>query len=112
MFKDEYELSVNRFKLFIRIKKNGHLILSSIEEGPTPLPTMTVDGKVVTKSISGYTPEEKAQYFTDIEAQNCLVQSLTNDVYRRLDSYQDSSSRYGINWRRSCYALELEISYG
>ena len=28
---------------------------------------------------------------SQIEAQHCLVQSLTNDVYRKLDSYQNSA---------------------
>jgi len=49
LFRDEYELLVNRFKLFIMRKENGHLIWKSIEKGPTPLPTMAVDGKIVKK---------------------------------------------------------------
>ena len=91
LFKDEYELWVNRFKLFIMRKENGHLIWKSIEEGPTPVPTVTINGKVGQKSITGFSPEEGSQYFADIEAQHCFVQILTNDVYRKLDSYQNSA---------------------
>ena len=52
---------------------------------------MTIDGKTVPTSFTSYYDEKNVQYFADIEAQNCLVQSLTNDVYRKLDSYQDSA---------------------
>jgi len=72
-------------------KENGHLIWKSIEEGPTPLPTIVVDGKTIKKPLNGYTFEGKSQYFADIEAQHSLVHSLTNEVYKKLDSYQDSS---------------------
>jgi hypothetical protein len=91
LFKDEYELWVNRFKLFIMRKENGHLIWKSIEEGPTPIPIVMVNGKQGVKSITGFSDDERRQYFADIEAQHCLVQSLTNDVYRKLDSYQNSA---------------------
>ena len=91
LVKDEYDLWVNRFKLFIMRKENGHLIWKSIEKGLAPIPTVLIDGKIGKKSITGFTPEEKSQYFADIEAQDCLVQSLMNEVYRKLDSYQDSA---------------------
>ena len=47
LFRDEYEIWVNRFKLFIVRKEKGHLIWKSIEEGPSPFPTVTIDGKTV-----------------------------------------------------------------
>jgi len=81
LFKDEYELWVNHFKLFILCKENGHLIWKSIEEGLTPIPTMVVNGRTRLKSIIGFSDDQKRQYFTDIEAQHCLVQILKNDVY-------------------------------
>ena len=68
-------------------KENGHLIWKSIEEGPTPVPTVVVNDRTGLKSITGFSNDEKRQYFADIEAQHCLVQSLTNDVYRKLDCY-------------------------
>ena len=59
LFKDEYQLWVNRFKLFIMRKDNWYLIWKSIEEGPTPIPTLTVNGKTSQKSITGFSLEEK-----------------------------------------------------
>ena len=63
LFKDEYELWVNRFKLFIMQKENGHLIWKSIEEGPTPILIVVVNGRPGLKFITGFTDDEKHQYF-------------------------------------------------
>ena len=52
---------------------------------------MVVNGRTGLKSITGFTKDEKRQYFADLEAQHCLVQSLTNNVYRKLDNYQNSA---------------------
>ena len=59
LFKDEYELWVNRFKLFLMRKENGHLIWKSNKEGPTPIPTVTITGKTGLKSIIGFTDDEQ-----------------------------------------------------
>ena len=59
LFKYEYELWVNRFKLFIMWKENGHLIWKSIEEGPTPIPTVMINGIIGFKSITGFTEDER-----------------------------------------------------
>ncbi|KAJ9535685.1 hypothetical protein OSB04_un001161 [Centaurea solstitialis] len=76
LFKDEYELWVARFRLFIKRKDKGNLILKSIDYGAKPLPMHTA---------------EKTQYLIDLEAQNCLIQAIPNDIYRKLDSYDDSA---------------------
>ena len=47
LFKVKYELWVNQFKLFIMRKDNGHLIWKPIKEGPTLVPTVTINGKLV-----------------------------------------------------------------
>jgi len=91
LFKDEYELWVNRFICLSCGKKKGHFIWKSIEEGPTPIPTVMINGRAGLNSIIGFTEDEKRQHFAEIEAQHCLVQSLTNDVYRNLDIYQNSA---------------------
>ena len=91
LFKDEYGLWVNKFKLFIIRKENGHLISKSIGEGPTPIPTVMINGITGLNSITGFTDDKKRQYFADIEGQHCPVQSLSNDVYRKLNSYQNSA---------------------
>ncbi|KAJ9541563.1 hypothetical protein OSB04_028069 [Centaurea solstitialis] len=91
LFKDEYELWVARFRLFIKRKDKGNLILKSIDYGAKPLPTHLVNGIRVVKEVEEMDEAEKTQYLIDLEAQNCLIQAIPNDIYRKLDSYDDSA---------------------
>ncbi|KAJ9536426.1 LOW QUALITY PROTEIN: hypothetical protein OSB04_un000384 [Centaurea solstitialis] len=91
LFKDEYELWVARFRLFIKRKDKGNLILKSIDYGAKPLPMHTVNGARVVKEVEEMDEAEKTQYLIDLEAQNCLIQAIPNDIYRKLDSYDDSA---------------------
>ncbi|KAJ9556343.1 hypothetical protein OSB04_010957 [Centaurea solstitialis] len=91
LFKDEYELWVARFKLFIKRKDKGNLILKSIDYGAKPLHTHLVNGIRVVKEVEEMDEAEKTQYLIDLEAQNCLIQAIPNDIYRKLDSYDDSA---------------------
>ncbi|KAJ9536524.1 hypothetical protein OSB04_un000276 [Centaurea solstitialis] len=91
LFKDEYELWVARFRLFIKRKDKVNLILKSIDYGAKPLPMHTVNGMRVIKEVEEMDEAEKTQYLIDLEAQNCLIQAIPNDIYRKLDSYDDSA---------------------
>ncbi|KAJ9536225.1 hypothetical protein OSB04_un000591 [Centaurea solstitialis] len=91
LFKDEYELWVSRFKLFVKRKEKRNLILKSIEYGPKPLPTHLVQGVRDVKEFEEMDDAEKCQYLVDLEAQNCLIQAIPNEIYRKLDSYDDSA---------------------
>ncbi|KAJ9561381.1 LOW QUALITY PROTEIN: hypothetical protein OSB04_006541 [Centaurea solstitialis] len=91
LFKDEYELWVTRFRLYVKRKDKGNLILKSIDYGPKPLPTHLVQGVRVVKEFEEMDDAEKIQYLIDLEAQNCLIQAIPNDIYRKLDSYDDSA---------------------
>ncbi|KAJ9536523.1 hypothetical protein OSB04_un000275 [Centaurea solstitialis] len=91
LFKDEYELWVARFRLFVKRKDKGNLILKSIDYGAKPLPTHVVNGVRVVKEVEEMDDAEKTQYLIDLEAQNCLIQAIPNDIYRKLDSYDDSA---------------------
>ncbi|KAJ9536639.1 hypothetical protein OSB04_un000188 [Centaurea solstitialis] len=91
LFKDEYELWVARFRLFIKRKDKSNLILKSIDYGAKPLPMHTVNGTRVVKEVEEMDEAEKTQYLIDLEAQNCLIQAIPNDIYRKLDSYDDSA---------------------
>ncbi|KAJ9536628.1 hypothetical protein OSB04_un000177 [Centaurea solstitialis] len=91
LFKDEYELWVARFRLFIKRKDKGNLILKSIDYGAKLLPMHTVNGTRVVKEVEEMDEAEKTQYLIDLEAQNCLIQAIPNDIYRKLDSYDDSA---------------------
>ncbi|KAJ9536332.1 hypothetical protein OSB04_un000495 [Centaurea solstitialis] len=91
LFKDEYELWVARFRLFVKRKDKGNLILKSIDYGAKPLPTHVVNGVRVVKEVEEMDDAEKTQYLIDLEAHNCLIQAIPNDIYRKLDSYDDSA---------------------
>ncbi|KAJ9544193.1 LOW QUALITY PROTEIN: hypothetical protein OSB04_023900 [Centaurea solstitialis] len=91
LFKDEYELWVTRFRLYVKRKDKGNLILKSIDYGPKQLPTHLVQGVRVVKEFEEMDDEEKSQYLIDLEAQNCLIQAIPNDIYRKLDCYDDSA---------------------
>ncbi|KAJ9561693.1 hypothetical protein OSB04_006853 [Centaurea solstitialis] len=62
LFKDEYELWVSRFKLYIRRKKDGDKFLHSILHGPHPIPVTTLDGREVPKDFSEMDVAERESY--------------------------------------------------
>ncbi|KAJ9544546.1 hypothetical protein OSB04_024253 [Centaurea solstitialis] len=91
LFKDEYELWVSRFKLYIRRKKDGDKILHSILHGPHPIPVTTLDGRQVPKEYSEMDVAERERFMIDVEAQNYLIQAIPNEIFRKLDSYDESA---------------------
>ncbi|KAJ9558178.1 hypothetical protein OSB04_012792 [Centaurea solstitialis] len=90
LFKDEYELWVSRFKLYLRRKKDGDKFLHSIMHGPHSIPVHTVDGREVPKDFSEMDVAERERYMIDVEAQNYLIQAIPNEIFRKLDSYDES----------------------
>ncbi|KAJ9556657.1 hypothetical protein OSB04_011271 [Centaurea solstitialis] len=91
LFKDEYELWVSRFKLYIRRKKDGDKIIHSILHGPHPIPVTTLDGREVPKDFSEMDVAERERFMIDVEAQNYLIQAIPNEIFRKLDSYDESA---------------------
>ncbi|KAJ9552834.1 hypothetical protein OSB04_016879 [Centaurea solstitialis] len=91
LFKDEYELWVSRFKLYIRRKKDGDKILHSILHGPHRIPVTTLDGRQVPKDFSEMDVAERERFMIDVEAQNYLIQAIPNEIFRKLDSYDESA---------------------
>ncbi|KAJ9552532.1 hypothetical protein OSB04_016577 [Centaurea solstitialis] len=91
LIKDEYELWVSRFKLYIRRKKDGDKILHSIHHGPHPIPVTTLDGREVPKDFSEMDVAERERFMIDVEAQNYLIQAIPNEIFRKLDSYDESA---------------------
>ncbi|KAJ9567766.1 LOW QUALITY PROTEIN: hypothetical protein OSB04_003732 [Centaurea solstitialis] len=84
LFKDEYELWVSRFKLYIRERKMEikffirfymDLILSQ-------LPHLMEDK--CQKNIQRW-------MWLKEKAQNCLIQAIPNEIFRKLDSYDESA---------------------
>ncbi|KAJ9541906.1 hypothetical protein OSB04_028412 [Centaurea solstitialis] len=91
LFKDEYELWVSRFKLYLRRKKDGDKFLHSIMHGPHSIPVHTVHGREVPKDFSEMDVAERERYMIDVEAQNYLIQAIPNEIFRKLDSYDESA---------------------
>ncbi|KAJ9544088.1 hypothetical protein OSB04_023795 [Centaurea solstitialis] len=91
VIKDEYELWVLRFKLYLRRKKDGDKFLHSIMHGTHSIPVHTVDGREVPKDFSEMDVAERERYMIDVEAQNYLIQAIPNEIFRKLDSYDESA---------------------
>ncbi|KAJ9544703.1 hypothetical protein OSB04_024410 [Centaurea solstitialis] len=89
----QLELTSNkqRFKLYIRRKKDGDKILHSILHGPHPIPVTTLDGREVPKDFSEMDVAERERFMIDVEAQNYLIQAIPNEIFRKLDSYDESA---------------------
>ncbi|KAJ9561930.1 hypothetical protein OSB04_007090 [Centaurea solstitialis] len=71
----------------------GDKILHSILHGPHPIPVTTLDGRQVPKDFSEMDVAERERFMIDVEAQNYLIQAIPNEIFRKLDSY-DESAKY------------------
>ncbi|GJW17299.1 hypothetical protein Tco_0024735 [Tanacetum coccineum] len=85
--------------LYIKGKKNGRIILKSIENGPLVYPTIDENGQICNKKYVELTEQEKFQDDYDVQALNIVLQVKitlhTPDVLKaKLSSYdQDVSLR-------------------
>ena len=78
-------------------------MVESIEQGLmeplyTIIPTNPIVGRPEPerqlKPYDSYSVLEKARYDVDDVAQSYLIMSLTNDVFRKLDGYKNSSKKW------------------
>lgn len=100
LYREEYEQWRLRFLIFIKRQINGKEMIDSIENGPME-PVYTIvpanpgagcpEAERQLKAYDNYSPQEKARYDADEGAQSYLIMSLTNDVFRKLDSYKNSA---------------------
>ncbi|GJV04636.1 hypothetical protein Tco_1338205 [Tanacetum coccineum] len=67
--------------LYIKGKKNGRMMLKSIENRPLVYPTIEEDGKIRDKKYAELTKQEKLQDECDVQATNIVLQDLPLDVY-------------------------------
>ncbi|GKD07549.1 hypothetical protein Tco_1187234 [Tanacetum coccineum] len=79
--KSMYNSWQSRMLLYIKGKKNGRLILESIENGPLVYLTVEEDGKIRDKKYAELTEQEKLQDDCDVQATNIVLQGLPPDVY-------------------------------
>nr|GEV23440.1 hypothetical protein [Tanacetum cinerariifolium] len=67
--------------LYIKGKKNGRMMLESIEKGPLVYSTIEEDGKIYDKKYAELTKQEKLQDDSDVQATNIVLQGIPPDVY-------------------------------
>ncbi|GJU92721.1 hypothetical protein Tco_1317477 [Tanacetum coccineum] len=79
--KTMYNSWQSRMLLYIKEKKNGIMMLESIENGPLVYPTIKEDGKIHEKKYAELTEQEQLQDDCDVQATNIVIQGLPLDVY-------------------------------
>ncbi|GJS60977.1 retrovirus-related pol polyprotein from transposon TNT 1-94 [Tanacetum coccineum] len=79
-----------RMLLYIKGKKNGRMMLESIENGPLVYPTVEVDGQIRKKKYIELVEQEQLQDDYDVQATNIVLQDLPPDVYTLVNHCQSA----------------------
>ncbi|GJS95053.1 hypothetical protein Tco_0802021 [Tanacetum coccineum] len=80
--KSMYDSWASRIRLFIKGKKNGRMMLDSIDEGPLVYPTVVgEDGQTRPKKYSKLTEAQQLQDDCNVQATNIILHGLSPDVY-------------------------------
>ncbi|GJV47827.1 retrovirus-related pol polyprotein from transposon TNT 1-94 [Tanacetum coccineum] len=79
--KSMYKSWQSRMWLYIKGKKNGRMMLESVENGPLVYPTIKENGRIREKKYAELTEQEKLQDDYDVQATNIILQGLPPDVY-------------------------------
>ncbi|GKF13068.1 hypothetical protein Tco_0050994, partial [Tanacetum coccineum] len=94
--------------LYIKGKKNGRMMLESIENGPLVYPTVEVDGQIRKKKYTELTEQEQLQDDCDVQATNIVLQGLPPDVYALFNHCQSAKAI----WERVKLLMKgTELSY-
>nr|GEZ50624.1 hypothetical protein [Tanacetum cinerariifolium] len=78
----------SRMRLYIKGKKNGRMMLDSLDNGLLVYLTIEVDGVTRPKKYSKLNDEEKLQDDCDIQASNIILQGLPSDVYSLVNHFE------------------------
>ncbi|GKE33914.1 hypothetical protein Tco_1453236 [Tanacetum coccineum] len=76
-----YDSWASRIRLFIKGKKNGRMMLDSIDNGPLVYPTIKEDRQTRPKKYSELTEAQQLQDDCDVQATNIILHGLPPDVY-------------------------------
>ncbi|GJV07989.1 hypothetical protein Tco_1345645 [Tanacetum coccineum] len=83
--KTMYDSWASRIRLFIKGKKNGSMMLDSIDKGPLFYPPVVgEDGQTRPKKYSKLTEAQQLQDDCDVQATNIILHGLPPDVYSLL----------------------------
>ncbi|GJW77062.1 hypothetical protein Tco_0138744 [Tanacetum coccineum] len=89
-------------------KKNGRMMLESIENGPLVYPTVEVDGQIRKKKYTELTEQEQLQDDCDVQVTNIVLQGLQPDVYALINHCQSAKDI----WERVKLLMKgTELSY-
>ncbi|GKE11766.1 hypothetical protein Tco_1415317 [Tanacetum coccineum] len=69
-------------------KKNGRMMLESIDNGPLVYPTVKENGQIRNKKYAELTEQEKLQDDCDVQATNIILQGLPPDVCPLVNHHQ------------------------
>nr|GFA55751.1 hypothetical protein [Tanacetum cinerariifolium] len=79
--KSMYDSWAIRIRLFIKRKKNGRMMLDSIDNGLLVCSTVEEDGQTRLKKYSKLTEAQQLQDDCDVQATNIILHGLSPDVY-------------------------------
>ncbi|GKC39303.1 hypothetical protein Tco_1051687, partial [Tanacetum coccineum] len=92
--KTMYNSWQSRVLLYIKGKKNGRMMLESIENEPLVYPTIEENGAIRQKKYVKLTEQEKLQDDCDVQATNIILQGLPQDVYSLVNDFQASKDMW------------------
>nr|GFA51512.1 hypothetical protein [Tanacetum cinerariifolium] len=73
--KSMYDSWASSIRLFIKRKKNGRMMLDSIDNGPLVYPTVEENGQTRPKKYSKLTKAQQLQDDCDVQATNIILPS-------------------------------------
>ncbi|GKF96899.1 hypothetical protein Tco_0292720, partial [Tanacetum coccineum] len=80
--------------LYLKGKKNGRMMLESIQSGPLVYLTIEENGQVHEKKYAELTEQEKLQDDCDVQALNIVLQGLPPDVYSLVNHCQSAKDMW------------------
>nr|GEV80790.1 hypothetical protein [Tanacetum cinerariifolium] len=86
--KSIYNSWQSRMFLYIKVKKNGRMMLESIENRPLVYPTIEENGQIRNKKYVELTEQENLQDDCDVQATNVILQGLSPYVYSLVNHHQ------------------------
>ncbi|GKB16903.1 hypothetical protein Tco_0850826 [Tanacetum coccineum] len=106
--KSMYNSWQSHMLLYIKGKKNGRMMLESIENGPLVYLTIKKYGVIRPKKYAELTEQEKLQDDYDVQAINIILQGLPPDVYSLINHCQTAKE---IRDRVNLLMQGTELSY-
>ncbi|GJX18554.1 ribonuclease H-like domain-containing protein, partial [Tanacetum coccineum] len=100
----------SRMLLYIKGKKNGRMMLESIENGPLIYPTIEENVQIRKKKYIKHTEQEQLQDDCDVQATNIVLQGLTPDVYALVNYCpisKDIRAMIQVNYHRKADSRRL-----